>query len=85
MLRQLVEIKQSTRKRRFPVLAGLCVGIPILGGYFKGHAAGGTKDKGCAVQTQIGGVSLNEVALSANLFNSAGGNSERLVLEKLHI
>jgi len=41
MLRQLLEIKQTTRKWHFPVLAGLCVGIPILAGYFTGLAAEG--------------------------------------------
>ncbi|ANE50740.1 FUSC family protein [Flavisolibacter tropicus] len=36
MFRQLLEFKPSNRKWDFPILAGLCVGIPILAGYFTG-------------------------------------------------
>ena len=41
MIRQIFEFKKTDRKWHIPVLAGLCVGIPILGGYFAGAMAGG--------------------------------------------
>ncbi|WP_073851269.1 FUSC family protein [Pontibacter flavimaris] len=34
MLRQLFEFKETERKWHLPVLAGLCVGIPVLAGYY---------------------------------------------------
>ena len=41
MIKQIFEFKKTDRKWHIPVLAGLCVGIPILGGYFTGTMAGG--------------------------------------------
>jgi hypothetical protein len=41
MLKQLFEFKQTDRKWHLPVVAGLCVGIPVLAGYFTGHMADG--------------------------------------------
>ncbi|MEJ8757233.1 FUSC family protein [Pontibacter sp. H259] len=40
-LRQLLEFKQTDRKWHFPVLAGLCVGLPVLAGYFTGNLQDG--------------------------------------------
>jgi hypothetical protein len=34
MLRQLFEFKQTDRQWHLPVIAGLCVGIPVIAGYF---------------------------------------------------
>lgn len=41
MLKQLLEIKKSERKWHFPVIAGLSIGIPLLGGYYTGNMQGG--------------------------------------------
>lgn len=41
MLQQLLEFKQSERKWHFPVIAGLSIGTPLLGGYFTGNMQGG--------------------------------------------
>jgi len=37
MLKQLVEFKKTDRPWHLPVLAGLCIGIPILAGYYFDH------------------------------------------------
>jgi hypothetical protein len=34
MLKQLFEFRETDRKWHLPVLAGICVGIPVLAGYF---------------------------------------------------
>lgn len=41
MFGSFLEFKPSNRKWDFPLLAGLCVGIPILAGYFTGLGAEG--------------------------------------------
>lgn len=41
MLGPFLEFKPSNRKWDFPILAGICVGIPILAGYFAGLSAEG--------------------------------------------
>src|SRR5215218_1738792 len=41
MLKELFEIRKTTRKWHMAVLAGLCVGVPIMGGYFIGNMADG--------------------------------------------
>ncbi|MBB6611591.1 FUSC family protein [Pontibacter sp. Tf4] len=41
MFKELLEFKKSDRKWHMPVLAGLCIGIPVLGGYFTGHMQDG--------------------------------------------
>lgn len=41
MVKELFEIKKSDRRWDFPVLAGLCVGIPMLAGYLTGNLPGG--------------------------------------------
>jgi uncharacterized membrane protein YgaE (UPF0421/DUF939 family) len=41
MLKQLFEIKPTDRKWHLPVLAGLCVGIPVLAGYYTGNLQDG--------------------------------------------
>ncbi|TPE43850.1 FUSC family protein [Pontibacter mangrovi] len=37
MLKQLLEFKKTDRKWHMALLASLCVGIPVLAGYFTGH------------------------------------------------
>jgi Fusaric acid resistance protein-like len=41
MLKQLFEFKQTDRKWHLPVLAGLCVGIPVIAGYYTGNVQDG--------------------------------------------
>ncbi|KAA9333645.1 FUSC family protein [Adhaeribacter soli] len=41
MLNQLLEIRKTDRKWHLPVVAGLCVGIPVLAGYYTGHLQDG--------------------------------------------
>jgi uncharacterized membrane protein YccC len=41
MFGQFIEWKASDRKWDFAALAGLCVGVPLLGGYFLGNMPGG--------------------------------------------
>ncbi|MGV3585719.1 MAG: FUSC family protein [Adhaeribacter sp.] len=41
MLNQLLEFKQTDRKRHFAVIAGLSVGIPLLVGYYAGNMPAG--------------------------------------------
>jgi hypothetical protein len=41
MLKQLFEFKQTDRKWHLPVLAGLCVGIPVIAGYYTGNMQDG--------------------------------------------
>lgn len=41
ILKQLFEFKQTDRQWHLPVLAGLCVGIPVLAGYYTGHMQDG--------------------------------------------
>lgn len=41
MLIDLLEFKKTERKWHLPVLAGLCIGVPVLGGYFTGHLQDG--------------------------------------------
>lgn len=41
MLKQLLEFKQTDRKWHLPVLAGLCIGLPVLAGYYTNHLAEG--------------------------------------------
>jgi Fusaric acid resistance protein-like len=36
MFKQIIEFKETNRPWHLPVLAGLCIGIPILGGYYFG-------------------------------------------------
>lgn len=41
MIRQLFEFRKTDRKWHLAVLAGLCVGLPVLAGYFTGNMADG--------------------------------------------
>ncbi len=41
MLKQLFELRKTDRKWHLPVVAGLCVGLPVLAGYFTGHLQDG--------------------------------------------
>jgi hypothetical protein len=41
LFRELVEFKKTDRTWHLPVLAGLCVGIPVLIGYYTGHLVDG--------------------------------------------
>lgn len=37
MLKNLFQFKQTDRPWHLPVLAGICMGVPIMAGYFSGH------------------------------------------------
>lgn len=41
MLAQFLEFRRTDRPWHLPILAGLCVGIPILAGYYTGHLQAG--------------------------------------------
>jgi hypothetical protein len=41
ILQQLFVFKQTDRKWHLPVIAGLCVGIPVIAGYYTGNMADG--------------------------------------------
>ncbi|MFN0257497.1 FUSC family protein [Pedobacter ureilyticus] len=41
MFRHIFEFKKSARTWHLPLIAGICIGVPILGGYFSGYMAEG--------------------------------------------
>lgn len=41
MLKQLLEFRKTDRKWHLPVVAGWCVGLPVLAGYYAGYLADG--------------------------------------------
>ena len=41
MLKQLLEIRKTDRKWHLPIVAGLCVGLPVLAGYYSGNLPAG--------------------------------------------